>query len=1453
MDNKIVVSLKNCGLGYIYQNEKDNDPIDFYYQNQVKKVKNSSGIDDNFNFIKMDESFLNSILNKKYSSKFDNATKNRSQELINITNLNSDISLSSPTMIEANIKGSSNYTYHTRVSFFRNTFFSTCSCPVGSCCKHAFALLEIVNNKIKNFDQEETYNLDNDLVSTLQKINTNKFDTYYFDYSKMKLFKDKIITNLNDKLLDKISLISEVYYLNYTLFSRAIVNFNFTLVNNYLLNNIKKTPFVDKLIYEYQAYPKYIDNKFFSILYDYFIDNYKSLLYKMTNDNFFYNGLMEEILNNIEYDENNSNMIVQLINNNSYEFDFDKNYNLLVNNLPKKYLKMLILKNRYYFADYIAKLPIMEKLEYLTVIEDNKIDDIVSSIDINKLSEEEKLNIIKKLSLFLINNQFNYQENIVNFLLKFDLAKYTLPFYEQSLSKKMDKNKLKKVYDNVFKNDELFYDEFNKIFTYNFILKEDVYDYHNYEIVFKCCLEDKNIFSCSFEKDGKFKNEENFLTFKNDFFNSFIGKLPIYCNDKFSSLMDQQEKIIKKNDLNKLISSFVSDASFINESNVSLISNSLQSINNGDFVFYFYTDNVYKVKFYNGKKEYVIKDLREFLNNFDNNELYRFSKTLSFCCNKNNLSSHGKKMFSLLKKIDLYSDFIDEEVFKDYLNILNKNDVISFNEKRYYFTKENKQIEYYIDEDHLIKTNPVLDFTNLMLFNDFAIYFDGASKEAYTFDEINYSLFWFFTKYQNLKIDLDEKILNAFIKNVYLTNKNEIKVLDENLVKEINVDRIELYFDYDEKKITVEEKIYQNNILLDKDRYLYVSSYQTIKMFLEQLGFINNEIVDEEKVYKFLLSDLSLLNKLAIVYLSDSIKNSKIRSFEKQKYHISYNNNLMDVFLENSSFSEEELEQIYKSLKRKKSFIRLKDNTILSLDNDNAREFYEVTTDLHLDPKKLKEKKTMPIYNRFKLINLENDYPLDQYMEEVISSISSFKEKQNNLPSYQYELKPYQKEAVNWLLELKKYHFSGILADDMGLGKTFEMLSFYDLDKEEAPSLIVCPKSLIFNWINEINKFVPHTIYQKIFGTSEERKNIINNIALNKRCLYLTSYDSLRNDIELYKKIKFRYVILDEAQAIKTFTSKKSISTKLLSSEYRFVLTGTPIENNVLELWSIFDFLMPGYFEEIEEFKSRFETDESYKEIVYKKISLFILRRTKKETLKDLPDKFERVISTELTSEQKKIYDSYCLEAKKIFEENNNVFSMLPFLTRLRQICVEPRTFIKNYQGDSAKINLLNLILDEYLPQGRKILIFSQFVEVLKLIGEDLNKKNVPYYMLTGETKAEVRLTLCNNFNDENSLIKVFLISIKAGGSGLNLIGADTVIHMDIWWNQAVEDQATDRTYRIGQKKNVEVIKLMCENTIEEKIIELQNKKKDLIDSLISKDDKSITSMSQDDIKFILG
>ena len=218
--------------------------------------------------------------------------------------------------------------------------------------------------------------------------------------------------------------------------------------------------------------------------------------------------------------------------------------------------------------------------------------------------------------------------------------------------------------------------------------------------------------------------------------------------------------------------------------------------------------------------------------------------------------------------------------------------------------------------------------------------------------------------------------------------------------------------------------------------------------------------------------------------------------------------------------------------------------------------------------------------------------------------------------------------------------------------------------------------------------------------------------------------------------------------------------------------------------------------------------------------------------LKELPDKFERLISTELSSSQQKIYDAYCKVAKDALEKGANGFDMLPYLTRLRQICVEPRLVDKNYQGDSAKINLLNQILDDYLPQGRKILVFSQFVEALKLIEEDLKQKNINYLKL-----GSVFLT------------PVF---IKAGGSGLNLVGADTVIHLDIWWNSAVENQATDRAYRIGQKNNVEVIKLMCENTIEEKIIELQAKKKDLIDSLISKDDKSITSISKEDIKFIL-
>ena len=279
---------------------------------------------------------------------------------------------------------------------------------------------------------------------------------------------------------------------------------------------------------------------------------------------------------------------------------------------------------------------------------------------------------------------------------------------------------------------------------------------------------------------------------------------------------------------------------------------------------------------------------------------------------------------------------------------------------------------------------------------------------------------------------------------------------------------------------------------------------------------------------------------------------------------------------------------------------------------------------------------------------------------------------------------------------------------------------------------------------------------------------------------------------------------------------------------------------------------MPDYLPELSEFKtSANNNDETFLTNLSRKIAPFILRRSKKEVLTDLPNKYERVLTAELTLEQQKMYDAFVLKAKDtMINEDNSIIAILSIITRLRQICVDPKTFIDDYDGGSGKIDILLDLIDEYMANNHKMLVFSQFVSAFEIIEKKLKNKKISYYKLTGETNAKERIDLANKFNNNN--VPVFLISLKAGGTGLNLIGADTIIHLDPWWNVAAENQATDRSHRIGQTKNVEVIKLICRNTIEQRVVELQNIKKDLIDKLISKDDSSITKLSKEDLAFIL-
>jgi SNF2 family DNA or RNA helicase len=420
----------------------------------------------------------------------------------------------------------------------------------------------------------------------------------------------------------------------------------------------------------------------------------------------------------------------------------------------------------------------------------------------------------------------------------------------------------------------------------------------------------------------------------------------------------------------------------------------------------------------------------------------------------------------------------------------------------------------------------------------------------------------------------------------------------------------------------------------------------------------------------------------------------------------------------------------------------------------------------------------------------------------------------------------------------------GILADDMGLGKTIQMIALLKSDKAKKPSIVICPKSLVFNWASEFARFDGSTKVMTIYGSDARRSELIAAINGKEKVVYVTSYDSLRNDISKYA-CEFNYVILDEAQYIKNVNALKTKSVKELKASHRFALTGTPIENSVVDLWSIFDFIMPGYFEELSRFR------DSQTQLIARKAAPFILRRVKEDVLEDLPAKYERILTAEMNTKQRKIYDAMRQEARIALQAGGKAFDLLPYLTRLRQVCVDPAMFIEDYQGGSGKMDMLAALIPEYLQDGHRILIFSQFVKALEEVQEMLGKMGIPTYFLSGATSAKDRLDMMDSFNN-GSGTDVFLISLKAGGTGLNLTGADTVIHLDPWWNVAAENQASDRTHRIGQTRNVEVIKLIASESIEQRVVELQDLKKEVIKQVISDDDGSITSASLEDIAFVL-
>lgn len=497
------------------------------------------------------------------------------------------------------------------------------------------------------------------------------------------------------------------------------------------------------------------------------------------------------------------------------------------------------------------------------------------------------------------------------------------------------------------------------------------------------------------------------------------------------------------------------------------------------------------------------------------------------------------------------------------------------------------------------------------------------------------------------------------------------------------------------------------------------------------------------------------------------------------------------------------------------------------------------------------------------LIELSTNVKMDAQVKKTINNLKNIKEIEKTLlpKKLNAKLRPYQKLGYDWLYFLRKNSFNGILADDMGLGKTLQTLALLQKIKEEGkskPFLVIVPTSLVYNWKNEIKKFTPNITTYIHHGQKRVSKNKFNE-TISKHDLTITTYGTLRNDLEKFKDIEFGYIVLDEAHTIKNPLSISAKSVYTLNSKNKLIISGTPIQNNLTELWSLFNFLNPGYLGGYDFFRETFvvpiekEHNKNTSESLKKLISPFLMRRTKKIIANELPEKTEMILTSNFSSEERTLYDNwkeyYKHEIKNSVKEkgiNQSRMKILEGLTKLRQICLHPKMIDPTYTGESAKFELLILEIEKVISEGHKVLIFSSFVKILKIIEEEFQKRGLRYSYLDGQTKN--REEIVSKFQKSEDA-QSFLISIKAGGVGLNLTSADYVFIIDPWWNPAVETQAMDRAHRIGQENKVFVYKMIAEDTIEEKILKLQESKKKLVEELIVEESGKIKSMDFKDIE----
>ena len=621
---------------------------------------------------------------------------------------------------------------------------------------------------------------------------------------------------------------------------------------------------------------------------------------------------------------------------------------------------------------------------------------------------------------------------------------------------------------------------------------------------------------------------------------------------------------------------------------------------------------------------------------------------------------------------------------------------------------------------------------------------------------------------------------------------------------------------------------------------------------------------NEEEIYQLLEEGIPALMAEGEVYLTDAFRNLQATP-PRITVGVSVHGSVLDLEVDTGEFPVGELKELLKSLHQKKRYHRLRDGRLLRLDN-SLEGLDELNDTLELSDAKLKNGHAeLPLYRAPSLdwaLSGQNSlrFNRDDAFRRISRSFHAVKDSEYTPPGSLYSiLRKYQRDGYRWLRTLDGYGMGGILADDMGLGKTVQVLSYLLAMKEGGqalPSLIVCPASLVLNWQEECKKFTPQLTCIAVDGDAARRAELAKQWA--DADLVVTSYDLLRRDEELYKEQQFYACILDEAQAIKNHTTQKYKAVCGVNSKVRFALTGTPVENRLGELWSIFSFLMPGYLPPYRTFCARFEkpiVQEDDKDALRRLNQLtgpFILRRMKSEVLKELPPKTENIHRIELDTDQRKLYLAAVVDAREKLraakpEDKMAVFAVL---MRLREICCDPRLVADNWEGGSAKLEACMELVTAAVEGGHRILLFSQFTSMLELLAKRLDEAGMSHFTLQGSTPKPVRAELVRRFNSGEA--DVFLISLRAGGTGLNLTAADIVIHYDPWWNVAAQNQATDRAYRIGQQNPVQVYKLIAQDTIEEKIVELQQAKQDLAETVTGSADGAILSMKPEELLHLL-